>query len=98
MKEATVTLKDETLHLAGHLHVSNVMQVLKTSMSLLQSLSHWRIDFSGLTASDSSGLALVLQWVKLAREKNRPLDLQHFPADLTSIAKAARLDELIPAS
>ena len=96
MKEVKVTLTDNTLHLAGHLHVSNAMQVLKTSVSLLQSLTEWRIDFSGLTASDSSGVALALQWIKLAREKNTPLYLQHFPADLTSIAKAARLDELIP--
>ena len=98
MKEATVTLKNEILFLQGHLHVSNAMQVLKNSVSLLQALPEWRIDFSALTASDSSGLALTLQWIKLAREKNKPLYLQHFPADLTSIAKAARLDELIPVS
>jgi phospholipid transport system transporter-binding protein len=50
------------------------------------------IDFSQINNSDSAGLALIIEWLKLARVSNRPLKFRHLPAQLQTLAQLCGFD------
>jgi len=44
------------------------------------------LDFSHVQQTDSAGLALVIEWIKLSQVQQRQLKLQHFPQPLQTLA------------
>ncbi len=54
------------------------------------------IDLAGVSRADSAGLALLLAWVKMARNQKAELSLKNFPDQLLAIAKVSGVDELLP--
>lgn len=44
------------------------------------------LDFSHVQQSDSAGLALVIEWIKLSQTTQRQLKLRHFPQPLQTLA------------
>lgn len=53
------------------------------------------LDCSGVTAADSAGLAVLVDWLSWARQAGRELRLRSVPAKLVDIARISELDELI---
>jgi len=53
------------------------------------------IDGSGVTASDSAGLAVLLDWLAIARHAGRTLRYTHLPPGLTALARISEVDELL---
>lgn len=56
----------------------------------------WLVDFSGVTAVDSAALALVLAWMRAARERGSTLGLAHVPESLRALALLYDLQEILP--
>jgi phospholipid transport system transporter-binding protein len=54
------------------------------------------IDLSGVSAVDSAALAIVLAWMRAARDNGRTLRLEGVPAQLQSLAALYDLGELLP--
>jgi len=54
-----------------------------------------RLDLSGVSASDSAGLALIVDWVRTARAKGVALRLHEVPVQLASIADISGLGTLV---
>ena len=79
----------------GELDFSNVMAVYRKSLLQLANCPEFNFDFSQLKSSDSSGLALVIEWIKLAKQKNKRVRIRHLSQDLLSIARVAGLDKII---
>jgi len=48
-----------------------------------------RIDLGGVTRSDSAGLALLLEAVRIARQSGQELRLTEVPAQITAMARVA---------
>lgn len=94
-KEAAIHFKDNTFYLSGDLAFNNVMQIYASSLPQLERSTKLDFNFSELTSSDSSGLALIIEWIKYAREHNKAISLKHVSEDLLSIAKAANLDNVL---
>lgn len=94
-QQADIIFHHEIFYLTGNLHFSNVMSVLEKSLSSFKKLPALVFDFSRLEASDSSGLALILEWIKLAKQYNKSIQFISLPKDLMEIAKAASLDKII---
>ena len=53
------------------------------------------IDCSGVTASDSAGLAVLLDWLSYARKARRQLTLSNLPAPIMAVAKISNVEELL---
>jgi len=47
------------------------------------------------TAGDSAGLAVLLEWLGLAKQAGRQLHYTHLPQDLTALAGISELQELL---
>lgn len=95
LKSADITLSEQCICLSGDLHFSNVMSLLEKSVPLMNQSKNWVFDFSKVTSSDSSGLALVIEWVKRSKCEGKPILFKHLSRDLMSIAEAANMTQLI---
>lgn len=56
------------------------------------------IDFSGITAVDSSAVALLLEWRRQAVSRGKTLEFVNLPANLAALASLYGVAELIDAS
>jgi phospholipid transport system transporter-binding protein len=53
------------------------------------------IDCQGVTASDSAGLAVLLDWLAAARSQGRSLRFAHLPPGLAALARISEVNELL---
>jgi len=53
------------------------------------------VDLKGVTRADSSGLALLVDWLAWARTAGRTLRYSNLPAELLALARLSELDSLL---
>jgi phospholipid transport system transporter-binding protein len=53
------------------------------------------VDCSGVVASDSAGLTVLLDWLAHAKREGRSLRFTNLPAELLAIARISEVDELL---
>ena len=53
------------------------------------------IDCGGITTSDSAGLAVLLEWLGVARRAGRSLRYTHLPRGLAALARISEVEELL---
>jgi phospholipid transport system transporter-binding protein len=56
------------------------------------------IDLGGVTGSDSSGLALLIEWLSVARGVGRSLRYENMPVQLHQLARLSEVEELLIAA
>jgi phospholipid transport system transporter-binding protein len=56
------------------------------------------IDLSGVKDSDSSGLALLIEWLSIARAASKSLRYENIPVQLHQLARLSDVEELLMAS
>ena len=54
------------------------------------------VDLSQVAEADSSGVALLLAWARLAKERNQVLSIEHVPESIRSLAVLYGVVELLP--
>jgi phospholipid transport system transporter-binding protein len=54
------------------------------------------LDCSGVSAGDSAGLAVLLQWVGWAQRQQRLLSFLHVPAAIEAMARISDVEDLLP--
>jgi phospholipid transport system transporter-binding protein len=57
--------------------------------------SELEMDCSGVTASDSAGLAVLLDWLALAKRHGRSLRFKDLPAPIRAVARLSNVEELL---
>lgn len=81
----------------GELSKLTVPSVWRDSNSLiLGATQNLVIDLKEVTRTDSAGLALLLEWMTLARKKGLQIHFRNLPAQLWKIAKVSDLEAIIP--
>ncbi|HEV2285137.1 MAG TPA: STAS domain-containing protein [Steroidobacteraceae bacterium] len=53
------------------------------------------IDCKGVTASDSAGLTVLIDWLAAAKARQRPLRFAHLPQGLTALGRISEVEELL---
>jgi ABC-type transporter Mla MlaB component len=53
------------------------------------------VDFAGVTAADSAGLAVCLVWLSAAKRDGRELHFANVPARIRSLARISEVDSLL---
>lgn len=94
MKQADITLENNTLQVSGELDYFNVMSVYNKGLSLLPNDQQAVVDFSRLQDANSAGVALMIAWKK--RWQN--VEFRHVSPELKSIATVSGLVELLALS
>lgn len=84
--------RDDAIEVTGPLTFETVPRVLADSAPWFASApGDIRVDLGAVTRADSAGLALLVEWLRLAREAGRELRLANAPAQLRSIVRVNNL-------
>ena len=94
-KHADIKFQDHQFLVTGNLDFSNVIWVYKKSLLQMHHQTQLVFDFSGLKSSNSAGFALIIEWVKFAKQHHQSIAFTNLPSALLSIAKIAGLDKLL---
>ena len=88
----------EVLALAGELSFDTIPQVLEESAAYAARTDlpdRLTIDFAGITDVDSSAVALLLDWRRMAVKRGKTLVFVNLPANLIALADLYGVAELI---
>lgn len=85
----------DSIQLSGELTFSTVNSLLAESAALFESISSLNIDLSAVTKSDSAGVALLVAWLRSAKQAGKQLVFSNIPEQMLIIADISGLDELL---
>lgn len=81
--------------LSGAMTFNTAGQILRASEPLFEEHTRIEIDLSGVSATDSAGLALLLEWITWANHTVREIRFLETPPKIDAIAKTTEVDDLL---
>jgi phospholipid transport system transporter-binding protein len=88
-------LEGERSRVVGTLHFTTVTKLLEAGTEAIGNGKAAVIDLSGVKDSDSSGLALLIEWLSVAKAARRTLRYENMPVQLKQLAGLSDVEELI---
>jgi phospholipid transport system transporter-binding protein len=82
----------------GALHFSTVSALLLEGEQAIEAGHAAVIDLKGVTFSDSSGLALLIEWLSYAQYARRTLKYENIPKQIHELAHLSELEALLAGS
>lgn len=79
----------------GVLNAATVVDLLKQSRERFAGVMRVEMDLGAVTESDSAGLALLLEWLRLARHANQQIHYVNMPAQISALARISEVDDLL---
>lgn len=99
-KTATLTVKDNTLFISGVIDFDNVVSLRQEGVALIDALKEtkeFKVDLKALKQSDSSGIALLTDFVRVSQEKNKTIVFINMPDFMVDIVQVCGLEGVLPA-
>jgi len=88
-------LEGDRSRVNGSLHFTTVSALLVLGTDAIDSGRAAVIDLAGVTGSDSSGLALLIEWLSVAKSAGRALRYDNIPSQLHQLARLSEVEELL---
>lgn len=100
MSDTAIKPQDDNSYLiSGELNMQTVPGLLQQVEPILSSgQDEVCFDLQAVTRSDSAGLALLVEWMQFARQRDRKLSFRNLPDQLRDIARISGLEDLLPLS
>jgi phospholipid transport system transporter-binding protein len=86
---------DGRLAASGELEFATAAAALAAGLALIGAQRHWTIDLAGVTAGDSAGLAVLVEWISAARARGATLRYEAVPQQILAIARISDLEGLL---
>ncbi|HSN16901.1 MAG TPA: STAS domain-containing protein [Gammaproteobacteria bacterium] len=87
---------DGRFRLSGVLGFTTVTHALAQSRQLFAEHKRVEIDLAGVEATDSAGLALLVEWTAWAKHEKRKLSFKHLPKQALELARISEVEKLLP--
>ncbi|MCF6355938.1 MAG: STAS domain-containing protein [Candidatus Polarisedimenticolaceae bacterium] len=84
------------LTIQGEFGFATASDLLAQGEKLINQGQDLTIDLSGVTGSDSAGLAVMLEWMDQFRAAGQQLHFLNVPESLLEIARVSNLADLLP--
>lgn len=84
--------------LTGAMTFETVPALWRQSTALFDNGDSVTLDLHGITHTDSAGLALLIEWLRIARGKNKGIVFKNIPPQMMAIARASGLEQILPLS
>lgn len=81
--------------LSGAMTFDTSERILQASEEPFEQHTRIEVDLSGVTHSDSAGLALLLEWITWANHTVREIRFKSMPERVLAIAKTTEVDPLL---
>ena len=88
------TLAGERSRVVGSLEFATVAKLLPLGTAAIEGGQAAIVDLAGVTDSDSSGLALLIEWLSVAKAAQRSLRYENMPAQLHQLAGLSEVEGL----
>jgi len=82
----------------GELNFATVQKLWEESTALFRQRPPLSIDLGGVSRSDSTGVALLVEWLRLVRSRGTDLRFRNIPSQMEAIIQIADLEELLVSS
>ncbi|MDX9740294.1 MAG: STAS domain-containing protein [Gammaproteobacteria bacterium] len=84
--------------IGGELGFSTVPDLLERGRAIFEggSAAPLELDLSGVTRVDSAGLALLIEWLKVARRTRREISYVNVPEQMVAMARVSGLENFLP--
>jgi len=79
----------------GVLDFDSVPAAYRESLAKLDTQGDLVLDLSGVTRANSAGLALLIEWRRLAQRPGRSISVRNAPAALRNLARISELEALL---
>jgi len=89
--------EDGSLLLSGELSMSTVPGILKQD-ALRNVEGDILIDLHGVERADSAGVALLIEWQRMAGQQQKAIRFHNIPEQMLAIARLSGVDELLSLS
>ena len=86
---------DGKFSLSGEMTFDTAEKILQASEAPFESHTSIEVDLTGVSSSDSAGLALLLEWVTWANHTVREIRFVGMPERVLAIAKTTEVDGLL---
>lgn len=83
---------------SGELNFANIPELWQNSCRMLlnTSSSIITVDLSKIAQSDSSGVALLISWVRMVRKQKKEIRFINLPKQICSIIEVSGLQKILP--
>ena len=92
------SLGDGQFQVGGVLDATTVTAILKRSRDLFAAVKEIRMNLGGVTESDSSGLALLIEWLRLAQQRHQKITFSDVPQQIEALARISEVEDLFHAN
>lgn len=87
-----------SFRVSGVLDANTVGDLLKQSEGRFAKLPSLHIDLSGVSEGDSAGLALLIEWLRRAKDSKQEIHLANIPAQINALARISEVEDLLAAN
>ena len=88
----------DTLTLSGEIDFGNAGEALDQGRRAIESTARLKVDLSGVSRSNSAGLALLIEWLGIARRCGHSVSFAGVPHGLQQLAEVCQVDGLLKAT
>lgn len=81
--------------ISGVLDASTAREMLEQSEARFQQFKDLDVDLGGVGESDSAGLALLIEWLRMARQQQKAIRFANVPAQVEALARISEVEDLI---
>ena len=83
------------VEIAGDLTFETVAELRERGAEVLQCNGDVTLDLNAVTRADSAGLALMVEWLREARNRETGLHVVNMPDQMLAIARMSKLDGVL---
>ncbi len=89
------SLGEGRFRLSGALNAVTAGRLLKDSSERFRHATRIEIDLAGVSDADSAGLALLIEWMRIAKQEKAEIRFEHVPAQINALARISEVDDLL---
>jgi phospholipid transport system transporter-binding protein len=86
---------DRRLAARGELGFATAAAALPAGLALIEPGKDWTVDLAGITTGDSAGLAVLVEWIAVARARGVTLRYEGVPEQILAVARISDLEQLL---
>jgi phospholipid transport system transporter-binding protein len=87
--------EDNRLQVSGELSFKNVPELILMSQDYFNNSDGLDVDLADVSRADSAGVALLIEWQRLAQMQKKSISFFNVPSQMMAIARLSGVDELL---
>lgn len=98
MPASLTMMDDDTFVIQGDLDFQSVATLWDSAVKLSADHNQLKVDLNQVQRSDSSGVALLVEWLRLAQKNQQEILFMNTPEQMRAIIQVAELEKILPLS